>query len=99
MLKAMGFMQPQAHKQVKLNLIDYGMNLQQALDAPRWQWIGGRKVEMEQEWPNVLVNQLLAKRHQMIVQPNSCHAALFGRSRGRYRKAHRRSDHVLLRGR
>ncbi len=68
-----GFMQPQAHMQVMQNLIDYGMNPQQALDAPRWQWIGGKKVEMEQEWPNALVNQLLAKGHQMIVQPNPYH--------------------------
>ena len=66
-------MQPQAHMQVVQNLVDYGMNPQQALDAPRWQWIGGKKVEMEQEWSNAIVNRLIAKGHQMLVQPNPYH--------------------------
>ena len=68
-----GFMQPQAHMQVVQNLVDYGMNPQQALDAPRWQWIGGKKVEMEQDWSNAIVNRLLATGHQMLVQPNPYH--------------------------
>jgi len=42
-----GFMQPQAHLQVLSNLLDFDLNPQAALDAPRWQWIEGRRVELE----------------------------------------------------
>lgn len=35
-----GAMQPQGHVQIMMNMIDYGMNLQEAGDATRWQHMG-----------------------------------------------------------
>lgn len=35
-----GALQPQGHVQIITNLIDFGMNLQEAGDAPRWQHLG-----------------------------------------------------------
>ncbi|NET59476.1 MAG: gamma-glutamyltransferase family protein [Symploca sp. SIO2E6] len=42
-----GLMQPQGHLQVVVNLVDYGMNPQAALDAPRWQFLSGSEVLLE----------------------------------------------------
>ncbi|NAS10851.1 gamma-glutamyltransferase [Poritiphilus flavus] len=36
-----GDFQPQGHTQIVMNLIDFGMNLQEAGDAPRWDHSGG----------------------------------------------------------
>ncbi len=42
-----GFMQPQGQVQVVSNLLDYGMSVQQALDAPRFRWLEGANVAFE----------------------------------------------------
>ncbi len=44
-----GDVQAQAHVQVLVNLIERGLNLQQAIDAPRVRYISGRGVMMEEE--------------------------------------------------
>ena len=62
-----GFMQPQGHLQVLVNLLDYHMNPQQALDAPRWQWTGGKVIQMEPGVPQPLVDALRAMGHEIEV--------------------------------
>lgn len=63
-----GFMQPQGHVQVIMNTIDFNMNPQDALDAYRWQWVGGKKIEIEPGFPNHLALQLAAKGHDIVPQ-------------------------------
>lgn len=63
-----GFMQPQGHVQVIMNTIDFHMNPQEALDAYRWQWVGGKRIEIEPDFPNHLALQLAAKGHEILPQ-------------------------------
>lgn len=63
-----GFMQPQGQLQFLLNLIDFGMNAQEALDAPRWQWVGKRKILVEEGFPEELLENLRARGHEIRVE-------------------------------
>lgn len=60
-----GFMQPQGHLQVVMNLIDFSLNPQASLDAPRWQWVKGKKVLLEPTFPAHLAHALARKGHQI----------------------------------
>ncbi|WP_106477785.1 gamma-glutamyltransferase family protein [Phytohalomonas tamaricis] len=60
-----GFMQPQGHMQVIMNMIDFGLNPQAALDAPRWQWMGGKKIGIECGYPAHLVREMACRGHQI----------------------------------
>jgi gamma-glutamyltranspeptidase/glutathione hydrolase len=73
-----GAMQPQGHVQVLCNLIDFGMNLQEAGDAARWQHLGsteldsgpmrdGGFVEVESGLPWETVRGLLQRGHEVRV--------------------------------
>ena len=59
------FMQPQGHLQVVSNLVDFGMNPQEALDAPRWQWVGGVDVKVEPGFPDAPALRLAAMGHRL----------------------------------
>jgi gamma-glutamyltranspeptidase/glutathione hydrolase len=50
-----------------MNMIDYGLNPQEALDAPRWQWLGGRKIEIEAGFGNELAEALRRRGHEVIM--------------------------------
>lgn len=62
-----GFMQPQGHMQVVMNMIDFGLNPQAALDAPRWQWMGGMNIGLEPSMPAHIITGLLRKGHKVQV--------------------------------
>ena len=63
-----GFMQPQGHMQVIMNTVDFMLNPQQALDAPRWRWIEGKKIELEPGIPSRIAVQLAQRGHEVTVQ-------------------------------
>jgi gamma-glutamyltranspeptidase/glutathione hydrolase len=63
-----GFMQPQGHVQMVVNQVDYGLNPQASLDAPRWQWLRGREVAFEQGVANNIINGLAARGHGVEVR-------------------------------
>ncbi|HVG95604.1 MAG TPA: gamma-glutamyltransferase family protein [Chloroflexota bacterium] len=65
-----GHMQPQGHVQMVVNQLDYGLNPQASLDAPRWQWLSGRQVLLEPDVPQHVLLGLQTRGHQVTVQPN-----------------------------
>jgi len=72
-----GYIQPQAHIQVLMNAIDFHHNPQTALDAPRWQWIEGNKVEIEASFPEAMAEKLVRCGHQIV--RSAVGATTFGR--------------------
>jgi gamma-glutamyltranspeptidase/glutathione hydrolase len=50
-----------------MNTIDFNLSPQAALDAPRWQWIGGKKVQVEHGFPNHIAQELVRRGHQIEV--------------------------------
>jgi len=70
------FMQPQGHLQVIMNTIDFQLNPQAVLDAPRWQWKQGKTVELE-SWTDKGIAEGLEKLGHTIV--NTAESGSFGR--------------------
>jgi gamma-glutamyltranspeptidase/glutathione hydrolase len=78
-----GDMQPQGHVQVLIDMIDFGMNVQEAGDAPRIQHFGsqtptgrpaapeGGSVAAESGIPDATLEALKKKGHQIIRAPGS----------------------------
>lgn len=66
-----GHMQPQGHFQMVVNQVDYGMNPQTSLDAPRWQWIKEKQVDLEMTVPEHVLLGLANRGHQIAVRPFS----------------------------
>jgi gamma-glutamyltranspeptidase / glutathione hydrolase len=58
-----GSIQPQGHVQVLVNLIDRGMGLQEAIEAPRYRYISGDRVLIEDQIGDDVIKALLARGH------------------------------------
>jgi gamma-glutamyltranspeptidase/glutathione hydrolase len=74
-----GAMQPQGHAQIIMNMVDFGMNLQEAGDAPRWRHTGssqptdgntdymkdGGRLSLESGYPWEVVRELMKRGHRI----------------------------------
>ncbi|KAF1049037.1 MAG: Glutathione hydrolase-like YwrD proenzyme [Herbaspirillum frisingense] len=60
-----GFMQPQGHVQMVMNTVDFGLNPQASLDAPRWEWEKGNKVAIEHSTAEHLFRGLAGLGHEV----------------------------------
>ena len=71
-----GDMQAQGHIQVAINLVDFGMNVQEAIEAPRYRILGGRQVALERAIAPEVRNQLEAMGH--ILAPVGAPGVTYG---------------------
>jgi gamma-glutamyltranspeptidase/glutathione hydrolase len=58
-----GAQQPQAHVQMLLNMVVFGMDVQEAIDAPRFRHWEGNSVSFEQGIPSSTVDELYSLGH------------------------------------
>jgi gamma-glutamyltranspeptidase len=70
--------QPQGHVQVLVNIIDLGMGLQQALDAPRYRYTNGRSVLLEDEIGTMVIARLLERGHVRASPPGILRSSMGG---------------------
>ncbi len=61
-----GSMQPQGHVQVLLNLLLFGMDVQEAIDSPRFRHLDGRAVALEAPIPEAVRQTLKAMGHEIV---------------------------------
>lgn len=76
-----GQMQPQGHTQLVVNTVDYRMNPQAALDAPRWR-VERDLVHVELNTPRHVIEGLVARGHTVRVEPDP---GSFGRGQAIWR--------------
>ena len=65
------FMQPQGHFQVLLGTLIEGLNPQDALNKPRWQWVGDKDIEVESSFDKEIVEALRRRGHNVIIKEDN----------------------------
>ena len=61
-----GTMQPQGHVQVVVRVADYGQNPQAACDGPRFRWVQGMQVSLEEGFPPATAEELRTRGHELV---------------------------------
>ncbi|MHC1730124.1 MAG: gamma-glutamyltransferase family protein [Syntrophobacteraceae bacterium] len=87
-----GFIQPQGHVMVVTNAVDFHLNPQAALDAPRFRWVKEMTVELEAQFPHHIAEALLRRGHDVR------YGAVGDRDFGRGQIIWRNEDGVLAGG-
>ena len=64
---------PEHHVLVAVNTIDYHLNPQAALDAPRFQWTGGKHIQLEREVPAHIAQELARLGHEVEIVNSNLH--------------------------
>jgi gamma-glutamyltranspeptidase / glutathione hydrolase len=59
--------QVQTNFQLAVGLIDFGMDVQQAIEEPRWYHDSGRTLKMERRYPEAVRRAMAAKGHEVAV--------------------------------
>lgn len=62
-----GFMQPQGHVQVVERMVDFAQNPQAALDAPRFQWMHNKSVQLEPGFSQETIDELRRRGHDITI--------------------------------
>src|SRR6185503_16064797 len=61
-----GTMQPQGHTQVMVRIADYDQSPQAACDGPRFRWVQGMDVSVEDNFPPAIVDALRRRGHKIV---------------------------------
>lgn len=72
-----GDIQPQGHVQVLVNLVERGLSLQEAIDAPRVRYIGGKRVMLEDELSEPVISGLVRLGHERALPPAGLRHRIF----------------------
>lgn len=77
-----GDVQAQGHLQVVSNMVDYGLNIQEALDYPRFNYLEANQVALESEYGSELCERLSAMGHEVLGEEAALLRGGFGGGQG-----------------